>query len=207
MTQSGHRLFARLYDPMMRQIETTALGERRARLLGNLAGEVLEVGAGTGANLAHYPSQAAVTLTEPDEAMRAQLHKKIARSGTDVVVHDAAAEDLPYPAASFDAVVFTLVLCTVVDPDRALAEAWRVLRPHGSLIAIEHVRGSGGLARWQRIVDPLWTRLQAGCHVHRDTAAAVTRAGFITDRRHPFRVMPTAIPASPMIEIVARRPG
>lgn len=114
-----------------------------------------------------------------------------------------AAEALQQPDASFDAVVFTQVLCTVTDPDRALAEARRVLRPSGRLIILEHVRGRGSLARWQDRLTPLWPRLIPGCHLGRDTAAAVERAGFRIQEAELFDPFPRWVPARPMLQAIA----
>jgi len=106
------------------------------------------------------------------------------------------------PDASLDAVVFTLVLCTVSDPDRALAEARRVLRPGGRLIVLEHVRSSGSLARRQDRLAPPWSRLIPGCHLDRDTATAVERAGFTIQRAELFAPFPRWVPARPMLEAI-----
>ncbi len=142
-------------------------------------------------------------MTEPDPAMRRRLAGKAQHADVPVQVDDAAAEALPYPSGSFDTVVFTLVLCTVTDPGRALAEARRVLRSDGRLIVLEHVRGAGGLARWQDRVTPLWNRLGAGCHPNRDTRAAVERAGFRFLEVERFRPMPRWIPVSSWLQGVA----
>ena len=95
------------------------------------------------------------------------------------------------------------MLCTVADPDRALAEAHRVLRPDGQLIVLEHVCGTGGLVRWQDRVTPLWNRLAAGCHPGRDTRAAVERAGFSFVEVEAFQPMPRWVPVSPWLQGVA----
>ncbi len=114
-----------------------------------------------------------------------------------------AVESLPFSDASFDAVVFTCVLCTVSDPDRALAQARRVLRASGQLVVLEHVRGDGRLARFQDRITPLWSRLMAGCHPNRDTAAAIERAGFSFERTERFNPFPRLLPSRPMLEAVA----
>lgn len=154
------------------------MGERRERLLAGARGEVLEIGGGTGANLPHYRNAERVVVTEPDPFMREKLWPKLAGTGVPVEVSDAGAQSLPFPDDDFDAVVSTLVLCTVPDQRAALAEIRRVLRPGGQLLFLEHVRGTGRVARWQDRILPLWRRLFAGCHPNRDTLAAIEAAGF-----------------------------
>jgi ubiquinone/menaquinone biosynthesis C-methylase UbiE len=201
-----HRVFAALYDRMTGPLEKGVLGERRAGLLADLAGQVLDVGAGTGANLPHLRSASRVVAAEPDAAMRRRMAAKLADTPVPVEITGDAAEALEQPDASFDAVVFTQVLCSVSDPDRALAEARRVLQPGGQLIVLEHVRGSGSLARWQDLLTPLWSRLIPGCHLGRDTAAAVERAGFTIHRAELFEPFPRWVPSRPMLEAIAVPP-
>lgn len=198
-----HRIFAALYDRMVAPMEREVFGPRRAALLAEVTGHVLDVGAGTGANLDHFRAASRVTAAEPDRAMRRRLADKAARSVLRVEISDAEAEHLPFPDASFDAVVCTLVLCTVEDPERALSEACRVLVPGGRLIVLEHVRGDGSLARWQDRVTPLWRIAAAGCHPNRDTRSAIERSGFRFDTVEEFRVPPTWIPTSPMLQGIA----
>ena len=198
-----NRLFPAAYDWMTAALEREALGERRLALLSDLTGEVVDVGAGTGVNLRYLESAARVVAVEPEPAMRRQLARKRADAAVAVELVDAVAESLPFQDASFDAVVFTCALCTIGDPDAALAEARRVLRPAGRLVFLEHVRGSGRLARWQDRLTPLWSRLMAGCHPNRDTAAAVERAGFSIGRVEIFDPLPRWVPARPMLAAVA----
>ena len=202
-----HPVFAVAYDPMTRALERAVMAERRARLLADLDGQVLDVGAGTGANLPYLRRASRVVAAEPDAAMRRRLAARIARATVPVELSSDPAEKLRYPDASFDAVVFTLVLCSVASPDRALAEARRVLKPDGRLIIIEHVRGSGRLAEWQDRVTPIWSRVNAGCHPGRDTAAAVERAGFAIERAEYFDEFPRLVPTRPLLEAVARSAG
>ena len=198
-----HRLFAALYDRMTGPLEQGVLAQRRAGLLADLGGQVLDVGAGTGANLPHFRAASLVVAAEPDAAMRRRLAAKLAGAPVPAELTGDVAEALRQPDASFDAVVFTQVLCTVTDPDRALAEARRVLRPGGRLIVLEHVRGTGSLARWQDRLTPLWSRLVPGCHLGRDTAAAIERAGFTVQEAELFDPFPRWVPARPMLQAIA----
>ena len=175
----GHRLFAALYDRLGAAAEKSWMGERRSRLLSGARGEVLEIGGGTGANLPYYYDYVQrVVVTEPDPFMREKLWPKLTRTNVPVEVSDAGAQNLPFADDSFDVVVSTLVLCTVPDQRTALAEIRRVLRPGGRLLFLEHVRGTGAVARWQDRILPLWRRLFAGCHPNRDTIASIKAAGF-----------------------------
>lgn len=173
-------LFATLYDRFMRGAEEH-LAAWRADLLRDLSGRVLELGAGTGANLPFYPAAVErLVLAEPDRHMRARLQARAARERPGAEVVDAAAEALPFEDASFDAVVSTLVLCSVEDLERALAEVRRVLRPGGTLVFLEHVAADQRPDRlkWQRRLEPLWRRVAGNCHLTRRTAEAIAAAGF-----------------------------
>ena len=205
-----HPVFAAVYDRMTGPLERAVLAERRARLLGDLDGQVLDVGAGTGANLAYLRQASRVVAAEPDLAMRRRLAARLDHStgiSVPVEVTSDTAERLRQADATFDAVVFTLVLCSVASPDRALAEARRVLKPTGRLIVLEHVRGSGRLARWQDRVTPIWARVNAGCHPGRDTPVAIERAGFTIERAEYFDGFPRLVPTRPLLEAVARLAG
>lgn len=184
--EGGHPIFAALYDPLGASMERRWMGARRARLLAGASGVVLEVGGGTGANLAHYRGVDRVTVAEPDPYMRGRLGQKARGAGVPVEIVAAGAEDLPFPDASFDTVVSTLVLCTVPDQAAALQEIRRVLRPGGRLLFVEHVRATGSWARWQDRIDPIWGRLFGGCHPNRDTVAAIVGAGFEVEVRERF---------------------
>ena len=198
-----HRIHAVAYDTMTGPLERAVLTQRRARLLHGLDGQVLDVGAGTGANLPHCQHASQVTAAEPDPAMRRRLTAKAATARVPVEVTSDTAESLRHADASFDAVVFTLVLCSVTSPDRALAEARRVLRPSGQLIVLEHVRGTGSLARWQDRLTPLWSLANAGCHLNRDIAAAIEHAGFTIEKTESTDPFPRWVPARPLLEAIA----
>jgi ubiquinone/menaquinone biosynthesis C-methylase UbiE len=170
----SERLFARVYDGFLALGERRGMRAHRAALLADADGRVLEIGAGTGLNLPHYPPTAQLTLTEPVAPMRARLEERVRATGRHADVVDAPAEALPFADGVFDVVVSTLVLCTVDDPDGALREIRRVLRPGGELVFIEHVRAQGsGRAWWQdRLVGP-WAAFAGGCRCNRPTTATI----------------------------------
>ncbi|MGH2865910.1 MAG: class I SAM-dependent methyltransferase [Solirubrobacteraceae bacterium] len=175
-------VFAALYDRMMRRGEERSMGERRRELVANVHGRTLEIGAGTGANLPHYPDVIQeLILAEPFEPMRRRLERKLGESGKAARTLDASAEAIPLENESVDTVVSTLVLCTVAFPDVALAEVGRVLRPGGQLLFVEHVRShSPRVARWQDRLETPWRHFGAGCRCNRDTIASIAAAGFST---------------------------
>ncbi len=177
-TPSGHRWFAATYDLITKPGEKR-LGKLRRDLLADLHGDVLEIGAGTGANFEHYPQGVRVVALEPDPHMLKRAQKRLLELGrADIDVQLAPAEQLPVDDRSFDAVVTTLVLCTVHDQVRALGEVRRVLRPGGELRFIEHVRGDAMLGRVQDVIQPAWGWCAAGCHLNRRTESVLRDAGF-----------------------------
>ncbi|MGY1739862.1 MULTISPECIES: class I SAM-dependent methyltransferase [unclassified Blastococcus] len=201
------RLFAALYDRALQGTEDAGLRAMRAELLTRARGEVLEVGAGTGHNVVLYPDAVTrLVLTEPSPHMARRLRARLAAegSGRAAEVVEAPAESLPFADASFDTVVSTLVLCSVGDLARAAAELYRVLRPGGTLLYLEHVRGDGGrLVRWQDRLERPWGWFADGCHPNRATEAALRRAGFtVGDARRaelpkaPGLVRPLAVGAA-----------
>ncbi len=178
-----HRWFAALYDVMGGPVERGPLGRRRAVLVRPLSGQVLDLGAGTGANFPLYGPSAHVVAVEPDPYMlrRALRRRALAGSGH-IDLCQAVGEALPFRDGSFDAVVATLVLCTVADPARTLHEARRVLRPGGRLYFLEHVRADGLLGRVQDAIRPLWSYFGGGCVVNRRTEATLRQVGFTVER-------------------------
>ena len=177
-----------IYDLLSRGAEKGEMGERREALLARVEGDVLEIGAGTGWNLPHYGAATRVVAVEPDASMAKRLPEKLAQASVPVEVVTAQAESLPFPDASFDAVVSTFVLCSVEDPSRVLAELRRVLRPEGRLVLLEHVRGEGRTARWQDHMTGLHRRLAGNCHLNRDTRTAIGEAGFDVAAVAPVRI-------------------
>jgi ubiquinone/menaquinone biosynthesis C-methylase UbiE len=173
------------YDLATRHAEKGELGERRRELLANIEGDVLEVGAGTGLNLRHYEKAAHVVALEPDPGMARRLPARAAAASVPVEIVSGSAESIPYPDERFDAVVATFVLCSVDDPQAALAEVRRVLKLGAPLVLLEHVRGSGRRAQWQDRLTPLHRKLAGNCHLNRDTHAAVAGAGFDSSNLQP----------------------
>lgn len=174
------RIFASFYDRGLQGAEEAGLAQRREHLVGAATGRVIEIGAGTGLNLAHYPqSLDRLVLTEPSEPMASRLRERASANGRDAEVVIAPAEALPFDDGEFDTAVATLVFCTVPDPEAALREVRRVLAPGGKLLLIEHVRSDDpGRARWQDRLETPWRIFGNGCHCNRDTESLVKHAGF-----------------------------
>ena len=178
-------LLAPVYDRLLRPSEQACLASWREALVADLSGEVLDIGAGTGANLPYYSNTVTqLVAAEPDRHMRRRLRAKVGklaeRLACSVEVSDASADRLPMADGTFDAVVSTLVLCTVPSPHQALAEYRRVIKPGGTLVFIEHVAAHDNPSRlrWQHRVEPLWKRVFGNCHLTRDTASTIEAAGF-----------------------------
>jgi SAM-dependent methyltransferase len=206
----NHPLFARMYLRMAsRRLDGEERDHRRA-LLEGLSGEVIEVGAGSGINFRFYPRTVShVLAVEPEPVLRNAAVDNAAHAPVPVSVVSGVSGALPGEAETFDAGVASLVLCSVPDPGRALAELFRVIRPGGELRFYEHVVARGrASALIQRIADAtLWPRLAGGCHLSRDTGAAFERAGFTVESCERFTFSPGApVPAIPHILGCARRP-
>jgi ubiquinone/menaquinone biosynthesis C-methylase UbiE len=152
--------------------------QQRSKLLAPAQGDVLEIGGGTGFNLPYYPAGvSAITVTDPVDGMLKRTRKRAARVGRTIRTERASAESLPYGDGSFDTVVASLVLCSVDDQDRALAEIRRVLKPGGRYLFMEHVRSDDPtLARKQDRMEGIWKRVCFGCHPNRDTLPRIESA-------------------------------
>ncbi|MGW0084705.1 class I SAM-dependent methyltransferase [Streptomyces sp. NPDC003393] len=195
-----HPLFARWYTRLSVAAEARmGMAGVRERLLGGLAGRVIEIGAGNGLNFAHYPDTVSeVVAIEPERLLRQKAVAAARHAEVPVDVVPGSAEALPVKSEGFDAVVFSLVLCSVRDLPRALAEARRVLRPGGEVRFFEHGTGGGpAMALTQRVLDrTVWPLLAGGCHLSRDPVAALRAAGF---ELGPYRrvMMPETGPVLP----------
>jgi ubiquinone/menaquinone biosynthesis C-methylase UbiE len=205
----NHPFFARGYLRMTSSRESRGEDEYRRKLLAGLSGHVIEVGAGNGLNFTHYPdSVARVLAVEPEPLLRTAAMENARQAPVPVEVVDGVSGDLPAADESFDAGVASLVLCSVPDQRRALAEFRRVIRPGGQLRFYEHViahHRTGALA--QRIADVVWPKFGGGCHLSRDTGQAIQDAGFVIEKNERFQFTPGApVPAIPHILGIATRP-
>ncbi len=175
---------ARNYDRGMWLLERAKLSEIRQRVVQLVTGNTLEIGAGTGANVAHYRDDATVTAIDlrPTHIMTAGKKARRRHPGFEFTAACADAQWLPFPDNTFDTVLGTLVFCSIAKPHDALLEIQRVLRPGGQLILLEHVRGRTPFTR--RLTDwlhPLWFAAQGMCHLNRETATTVAETGFRID--------------------------
>lgn len=179
------RLFAKVYDPVMRQLEERLLFSRRQALIGQASGSGLEVGAGTGINFPLYPSGSKVLAIEPSAAMLQRAARRLEAHGTagEIELLQAGINDevlyrriAPH---SLDFIVCTLVLCTIPDLEAALERFRRWLRPNGRLLVIEHIHDYRQPQRWlQHQFTPIWKRMAEGCHLNRSTDQLLQSAGF-----------------------------
>ncbi len=190
-------MFAAWYDLLNSGVEGRVVPYRR-ETAGKAWGDVLEIGGGTGANLAYYPSDAKITFIEPDMHMVRRLRRRAARQARDVVIVRQVGERLPFADASFDSVVTTLVLCMVRDADAVVREARRALKPGGSFLFYEHVVSPRRRGRWwQQTLNPAWRCLTTGCNLDRDLTASIEGAGFSSVELRAFDLsvgLPVTIP-------------
>jgi SAM-dependent methyltransferase len=182
-------------------------GPRKRAVFRDLPARVVEIGAGAGANLRYYRPGTRVTAVEPNPAMHAPLRAAAARQEVELEIRNLRGEALDLPDNSAQAVVGTLVLCSVNDPARVVAEIRRILAPGGRYIFMEHVaaRPLSPLGRWQRLLHGPWQWLFDGCHLHRDTHITLQQAGFATLDMDCFVLSLPAMPFAPHIFGLARK--
>ncbi len=200
-----HPLFARFYARVSPLEDRGGFTEHRLQLLAGLHGRVIEVGAGNGLNLPHYPPAVThVLAVEPEPHLRRLAQRQAHHAPVSIEVVDGVAEALPAADASIDAGVVSLVLCSVPDQPAALSELYRVIPPHGQLRFLEHVRaGTRGWRLFHRAVDAtVWPLLIGGCHTSRDTLAAITTAGFDVRDSERFRFPDARLPLPTIPHIV-----
>jgi ubiquinone/menaquinone biosynthesis C-methylase UbiE len=205
----NHPIFARLYERLSVKEDERGGSQHRASLLDGLSGRAIEVGAGNGLNFDHYPTSVShVLAVEPEPRLRASALREAATAPVPIDFVAGVADRLPADDRAFDAGVASLVLCTVPDPDAALGELRRVIRPGGELRFYEHVVSRRpGVARLERVLDAtLYPPLAGGCHLARDTIAAIERAGFRIERCRRFGFGPSAITQVAHVVGIARRP-
>ena len=204
------RVFATIYDPVLWLSERRILRARRSELLAQARGLTVELGAGTGLNLRHYPpSLEQLVLAEPEAAMRARLEHRVEEAERPASVIDAPAEELPFADGTVDTVVSTLVLCTVDSPETAMREIARVLAPDGQLLFIEHVRaGSRIRSYWQDRLEAPWKAFAGGCRCNRATLTLMAESGFDIDvSEASWRGMPSIVKPLVYGRAAAGEPG
>jgi SAM-dependent methyltransferase len=182
-----------MYDGQMRGAEKAGLADLREALVADAAGDVLEIGAGTGGNLAHYrPAVTSLTVTEPDVFMLKRLERRVAAEAPSAIVLRAPAEDLPFEDDTFDTVVSALVLCGVDDQPRAVREIRRVLRPGGRFLFFEHVRSADPATAKKQDRMNWFNKAVVCCDCNRPTLDTIEGTGFrVTALQH------TELPKAP----------
>ena len=203
-------LTAFFYDSFMAKTEEACLRDWRHRLLEQVSGDVLEVGAGTGANIRFYSGDVnRLVLSEPDKHMRKLLKRQVdIHDLGNVSIIGGTAEQIESEDESFDYVVTTLVCCSVTNLNTCLSEFRRVLRPGGRFVFLEHVAAADGTSRrrWQNRINPIWKTFMGNCHLNRETEQAIVAEGFeiIKIERESMRKAPPIV--RPTIRGIAIKP-
>jgi ubiquinone/menaquinone biosynthesis C-methylase UbiE len=172
----------------MRFFDRIAFGQSRAWICAQAPGDVLEVAIGTALNLPHYPPEVRLTGIEWSPAMLAQARRRAEQLDRAVTLHEADAQALPFPDASFDTVVCTLSLCAIPDDQRAVGEMIRVLRPGGRLLLLDHVAGSTRPVRAVQRLLELVTVPTGGEHFLRRPLHHVQAAGLLVEQHDRFKL-------------------
>ena len=196
---------AAFYEELATPLERAGVAAVRARLAGDLTGQVLELGCGTGLNFAHYRADAEVTAIEPLDEFRSFAAQRADAAAARIRVQDGDAQALTFADHSFDAALATLVFCSIPAVAEALQELRRVLRPGAPVRFFEHVRSERALgALLQDVSNPLWRWMMDGCNLNRDTVAAIRAAGFTLESVQAHDIRVPGAPNFPLREIYAR---
>ncbi len=170
--------FPKLYDLVMKPLEVTRFKNIRKKLVRSVSGKVLEIGSGTGVNFPYYEQAQHVSAVEPNSAMNQRGELRIKKSKVPIIIYETTAEILPFEDNTFDAIVATLVFCTIPDPVKALKEIQRVGKPGASILFFEHVRMEQPiLGKLQDLLSPLWSKVGDGCQLNRDTLSTIKKVG------------------------------
>jgi ubiquinone/menaquinone biosynthesis C-methylase UbiE len=180
-----------------KELDADGFAELRTSLVGDLEGDILEIGAGTGATFPYYKPKAQVTAIEPQDALRAEAEEAAKSAEAEIRVLPGAGEELPFEDATFDVVSASQVLCSVTSPSKTLEEFKRVLRPGGQIRLMEHVRSEHWLAGpFMHLFNPVWLRVnKVGCNWNRKTVEDVQTAGFKIRSVEPYKIYSQAAPA------------
>ncbi len=182
------KIFARIYDPFMKKFEARILAERRHKLLSGLEGKILDVGSGTGANFPYFSKDAEVIAIEPSIEMSKRAKIKHQRTESIHIINQGINE-VDLPQYNFDYIVCTLVLCTVPDPEKAIQNFKKWLKPNGKLIILEHVQASSHLRRkMYDLANPIWSVVAEGCNLNRPTTELIEQLGFVSLENEKFKV-------------------
>ncbi len=201
-------LMAQSYDWLLRKTEQRCLGPWRQELLQQACGELLEIGAGTGTNLPYYPPElTGITLSEPDPQMRRRLENKFNIPGGNRALVPWSAEQIELPDQSFDTIVSSLVLCSVQNQQQALSELYRLLRPGGQLLFLEHIVASDEKTRKrQKMLEPLWRCCSGNCHLTRDTLSEIEKSGLQIEKLQEDEIVGAPAILRRAVRGVARKP-
>ena len=177
----SHPVFAAIYDPTTWLAERTILRPHREYLVEDLGGQVLDLGAGTGAMFPYFAESidtnrsADLHAIDPDPHMRKRAQNRADELGLEIDIQSARAEALPYADDSFDIVIASMVFCTIPDVETAVSEVVRVLKPGGEFRFLEHVAADGWQSRLQKAIAPIWRKIAGGCHLTRRTPEMFVR--------------------------------
>ena len=205
LERAQHPRFARAYARAVDRMNRRGATEHRRHILADLRGSVVEIGAGAGSSFRLYPPTVSHVLAlEPDDYLRNLAQQEASRASVPVTVAAAVAEQIPAGTASADAVVASLVLCSVKDQATVLAEVRRVLKPGGTLAYYEHVRSERPLlAAVEDLLTPAWQCAAGGCHPNRDTLRTIIESGFTVRENERFGFAPCAL-TPPVAHILGR---